>query len=345
MSRLTRPFSSFLLVVLLAAGLPAAPARADGCLTAVDVPGCLHGLPADQYNGLLGQMQANPWPAVRPVAISISELERYSFWKLDRESVTFYYSPGGMAIETINPGYSFVSPLNIRAGYMEVAPDRWVSMGHLTEVQASRHAGVEFDWPLAYPMAWLIRGTAASAAPGLKPTRQSPILSQYTRVNIFATVAVDGWEWYLVGPGMWIEQRNVGRIIPTAPPAGVGGRWVAVDLYEQVLTAYEGDRPVYATLISSGDNRWPTNEGLFQIWAKMSQDSMTGAMGRPDFYNIPVVPYVMYFDGGIALHGAFWHNVFGYKHSHGCVNMSVSDARWLFSWSAVGTPVLVWRSR
>ncbi len=66
MSRLTRPFSWFLLVVLLAIAFPTAPAHADGCLAAVDAPGCLHGLPADQYNALLGQMQATPWPAVRP---------------------------------------------------------------------------------------------------------------------------------------------------------------------------------------------------------------------------------------------------------------------------------------
>ena len=60
---------------------------------------------------------------------------------------------------------------------------------------------------------------------------------------------------------------------------------------------------------------------------------MSGAYNQPDFYYIQEVPWTMYFDGDIALHGAYWHDGFGYRKSHGCVNMTVTDAHWLFNWS------------
>jgi hypothetical protein len=124
--------------------------------------------------------------------------------------------------------------------------------------------------------------------------------------------------------------------LPVSRPEGVKGRWVAVDLYEQLLVAYEDDRMVFATLVSTGLPRpsFSTNKGLFRIWARLRQDTMTGYMGLPDYYYLPNVPYVEYFDGGISLHGTYWHDGFGYRHSHGCVNMSVTDAHWMYDFTA-----------
>ena len=84
---------------------------------------------------------------------------------------------------------------------------------------------------------------------------------------------------------------------------------------------------------SSGLNRWPTNEGLFQVWDRWEKTKMSGAEGKVDYYFIEDVPHTMYFDNDIALHGAFWHDRFGYKHSHGCVNMRPEEAKWLFRWA------------
>src|SRR5262249_43948102 len=151
-------------------------------------------------------------------------------------------------------------------------------------------------------------------------------------VNIYATVNVDGWDWYLVGPGQWLEQRKLARMIPVAKPEGSDQLWVNVNLYEQVLTAYDGDTPVFATLISSGLPQWQTNPGLFQVKTRVQSTPMSGAMGEPDFYSLPAVPYVMFFDGDISLHGTYWHDGFGFKHSHGCVNMTIADAHWLYDW-------------
>ncbi len=99
------------------------------------------------------------------------------------------------------------------------------------------------------------------------------------------------------------------------------------------VVAYEDDRMVFTTLISSGLPKWSTNEGLFRIWTRAHADTMSGAMGRPDFYYLQAVPYVMYFDDSISLHGTYWHDGFGYRHSHGWVNMSITDAHWIFDWT------------
>ncbi|NJO84799.1 MAG: L,D-transpeptidase [Blastochloris sp.] len=134
----------------------------------------------------------------------------------------------------------------------------------------------------------------------------------------------------MIGPNHWVEQRFVSKVQPVERPEGVSGRWVAIDLYEQTLVAYEDDTPVYATVISTGLPATETREGLFQVWAALPSDPMSGATGAPNAYALQRVPWVMYFDEGISLHGTYWHDLFGYRQSRGCVNLTVSDARWVF---------------
>jgi lipoprotein-anchoring transpeptidase ErfK/SrfK len=59
---------------------------------------------------------------------------------------------------------------------------------------------------------------------------------------------------------------------------------------------------------------------------------MSGGTPGDDFYFLEEVPLTMFFDDGRALHGAYWHDGFGYRHSHGCVNLSITDAHWLYQW-------------
>ena len=121
------------------------------------------------------------------------------------------------------------------------------------------------------------------------------------------------------------------EVNPRPAEVGEDEYWVEVDLYEQNFVAYEGDRMVYAGLVSSGLNRWPTYEGLFQVWERHMMTNMVGAEGKVDYYVVEDVPHTMYFNVDIALHGAYWHDRFGYKHSHGCVNMPLRDAEWVTS--------------
>ena len=138
--------------------------------------------------------------------------------------------------------------------------------------------------------------------------------------------------------GRWIPTRalRIARARRRPPLVPRTGRWIHVDLAEQVLVAYEGDTPVFATLVSTGKPGFETPNGLFRIQAKHVSTTMDGTQGD-DAYRIEDVPWTMYFQGSYALHGAFWHKRFGRVRSHGCVNLAPADARHLFAWS---TPVL-----
>ncbi len=106
-------------------------------------------------------------------------------------------------------------------------------------------------------------------------------------------------------------------------------RWVRIDLGNQQVVAYEGRNPVNAFVISSGMRGTPTVTGEFRVRMKVSTQTMSG-----DGYNLPNVRWVMYFYQDYALHGSYWHNNFGNPMSHGCVNMTNADAKWIFDWSS-----------
>jgi LysM repeat protein len=120
-----------------------------------------------------------------------------------------------------------------------------------------------------------------------------------------------------------------------AAPVG-GAKWVEVNLSEQTLTAWQGDVAVMHTSISSGRSNTPTVTGRFTIGNKYKAQRMTGPG-----YDLPNVPWVMYFHGAYAIHGAYWHNNFGVPMSHGCVNMRSHESQMLYEWAPPGTEVYV----
>ncbi|MGB3401948.1 MAG: L,D-transpeptidase [Microcoleaceae cyanobacterium] len=113
-------------------------------------------------------------------------------------------------------------------------------------------------------------------------------------------------------------------------------RWIEIDLSRQRLIAWEGNQVVYAVVVSTGKASTPTRLGTFAVQTKYEVARMSGPG-----YDVPDVPYTMYYDGGMAIHGAYWHNRFGTPVSHGCTNVAVNHAEWLFKWASVGTPVVV----
>jgi len=124
---------------------------------------------------------------------------------------------------------------------------------------------------------------------------------------------------------------------PAAPSETRGGvRWIDVDLTNQMVYAYEGDTVVNSFVVSTGTWLTPTVTGKYKIWIKLKKTSMSG----PGYY-LADVPYVMYFYKGYGLHGTYWHNNFGTPMSHGCVNLRISDAEWLYYWASEGTVVNV----
>ena len=111
---------------------------------------------------------------------------------------------------------------------------------------------------------------------------------------------------------------------------------------QSVLTAWDADMPILTTLIRSGREGWRTPTGTFRTFRKVERDDMTLLdPSDPDYYYTPNVPWVMYFlEGGFALHGAVWDDMWGTPTSHGCINIPVDIAAFLYEWADLGT--LVW---
>jgi len=131
-----------------------------------------------------------------------------------------------------------------------------------------------------------------------------------------------------------------GEIVSAPAPVAPAKR-IVVSLGRQYLWAYEGDVAVWETYVSTGKAGFETPLGLFYVGTKLETDRMAGTLGG-ETYDIPDVPDVMYFtDVGHALHGAYWHNNFGVPMSHGCINLPLDFADWLFAWAPVGTPIEV----
>jgi lipoprotein-anchoring transpeptidase ErfK/SrfK len=111
-------------------------------------------------------------------------------------------------------------------------------------------------------------------------------------------------------------------------------RWIRVDLSEQIVVAYEGDEPVRGFVVSTGLPDTPTVTGAFRIRTKVRSQTMTGGdPAKGTYYNLANVQWVQYFYAEYGFHGTYWHKNFGYPMSHGCVNMTNTDAKWLFDWA------------
>ena len=137
------------------------------------------------------------------------------------------------------------------------------------------------------------------------------------------------------------SQDNIVRLEPVIPDvpeaAHVGtGREVVVDLSTQMTYAYENGVLMYSALVSTGLPATPTVQGDFAVYLEYESQTMSG----PGYY-LPGVESVAYFYQGYALHGTYWHNNFGHPMSHGCVNMTNTDAKWFYDFVSIGTPVHV----
>ncbi len=132
-----------------------------------------------------------------------------------------------------------------------------------------------------------------------------------------------------------------------------GEKHIYINLSTQTLSAYEGGAVFMQTLISSG-LRGKTPRGNFTIWSKFRSTRMTGGSGA-DYYDLPNVPYVMYFSNnevpgslGFSLHGTYWHTNFGHEMSQGAIDMQTYDIQKLYEWAdsstngKKGTPITIY---
>jgi hypothetical protein len=169
-------------------------------------------------------------------------------------------------------------------------------------------------------------------------TQAEGIAERFEAVGLTGeTATIGGTDYWETDEGWWMKAADGTRTEPGPPPEKLGDhdKWIDVNLHRQTLVAFEGMTPVYATLVSSGRNEHETVTGSFRIREKHIASTMDGdadiAADGP--YSIEDVPYIQYFNGGYALHGAFWHGEFGHVKSHGCVNLAPWDAKTIFGWT------------
>nr|MBA2278010.1 L,D-transpeptidase [Chloroflexia bacterium] len=140
---------------------------------------------------------------------------------------------------------------------------------------------------------------------------------------------------------LFIQPVAVPEAAAAPPPVDGAAKSVVISLNQQALWVYEGGEIIRSTYVSTGTEKFKTPPGLFSINTKVEMQDMEGVIGG-ESYDVEKVPDVMYFTNrGHAIHGAYWHDNFGNPMSHGCVNLPLEFAEWLYAWAPVGTPVLI----
>lgn len=231
-------------------------------------------------------------------------------------------------------------------------------------------------WPIGFVNR---RNAPVYKEPKLKKTFQIPDVTakRYTPFKILEKSGKNRRGFVRFDEGAWLRNRDVRVTREASLPKGIapGERWIDVDTTQQVMTAYEGEMPVYTTLISSGRFGSQTVKGEYRIWAKVAAIAMdntdekeeleaieavksdtdttdtdttdTDSTSETDteerhLYSLHDVPWTQFFHESYAIHGVYWHDAFGNRKSHGCVNLSPKDARWFYNWTHPKVPPGFW---
>ncbi len=293
-------------------------------------------------------LPARPLPAQKPDP-GLTRLP-YSYFRLSDETVPIFSGipadPKSGYSSVFPPGFSYISYVDrVDTGhgiYYLLTSGGWIPGMGARVGEISAFQGLVFRSTPRNSFGWTFEDIPIKSGPGYNTPETRKRLLPFTVIQIYATQNVDGADWNLIAPDEWVEARKVAQVvINTRPPEGSNGnRWIEVNLAEQTLAVYDGAQLVFATVIASGLEPFWTRPGLFQIYQRKEAELMRNS-DPSDFYFLENVPWTMYFDGPRALHGAYWRTRFGYPQSHGCVNLSVGDAHWLFDWAHEGDWVYV----
>jgi hypothetical protein len=210
--------------------------------------------------------------------------------------------------------------------------------GTFTLKNFSEWQGVPIDANTHLPFGWVTsRNATVYDAPNGK--KIEPI-ERRTRLDILEEQSVGTKRWLRIGDERWMKAEQINEVRKAERPASTNGnpQWFDIDLGEQVVVAYRDDKPVYATLTSSGREPNHTPRGDYPIWGKVTAITMKSQEYDDIPYYVNKVPWVLFFQAHNALHGAYWHDLFGVVKSHGCTNLSPKDARYLFEWLQPALP-------
>lgn len=239
--------------------------------------------------------------------------------------------------------YHFVGVVEaVRGPVLELADGKVVPLDDVYIYPVSRFHGVELTgatalrvgevqgWVRAYGGANLREAATSSSA-------RIALIPNQTAVRVRST---SDPRWLEVADALgtgrvgYLARTVVSRALPGPVPEGVaaGALWVDVDVDEQVLMLMQGDAPVFATLVSTGVDERDTPPGVYTLLDKTIYGDMESRLGAPEAeaYHVESVPWIVHFRPRYAFHATFWHWGFGHRASHGCVNLSPSDARRVF---------------
>jgi hypothetical protein len=262
-------------------------------------------------------------------------------------------SASELVVETMRPkvGYSFLATFLYQGRRYGLATDLSVlPTDRLRPIRGSEFRGVEIGRDIGLPFAFVRR-------PGVNFKRWDPKrnkLEDAGEAPYRAAIPLTGKRQFFRGrlheetkDGLWLSDQAASRIDPAKrmPAWGKAGeRWLDVNVTKQTLVAYDGEKPVFATLVSTGEaglddheNTTATKRGIFRIHTKHVSATMSSDEVGEEF-ELRDVPYVQYFEEGYALHGAYWHDRFGTPKSHGCINLSPEDARRIFYFTEPALP-------
>ena len=191
----------------------------------------------------------------------------------------------------------------------------------------------------------------------LQDTKNLPPRFYYKQILWIDRVEADdnGQVWYRINerygnPGdlLWAPAEafrpiSASEMTPISPE--VENKQIVIDVtsLHQTLSCLEDGREVYFCRIASGKIPNPTplssyDSRGFHIWRKLHSIQMAGGTNLAGWM-IPGIGWATFFLGsGIAIHSTFWHNNFGEPSSHGCINASPDDAKWIFRWATPVTP-------
>ncbi len=214
----------------------------------------------------------------------------------------------------------------------------WMEAEEVQLLTPSDFRGVLLTRLVEFRFGWVLRDMQSTNAVG------TPI-REYSRYEVIHEVpsGISNPGYVAIGPDEWLPEDAVALTSSQVPQdAGANTcRFLYVDLAEQTLRVFNECKLVFATLVSTGKQEGWTFPGRFAILARFRHMLLTPPEGSTSVYYQEGVPDFMTFSGDLGFHGAYWHDNFGEPVSHGCVNLSPGDARWLYEWAWDGERVII----
>lgn len=217
----------------------------------------------------------------------------------------------------------------------------WVAASDLTKFRPSTFAGLDLvaTPPPSWPFAWVYAANRKKVVARTDAAKKAPKGATFEHRAIVPVLEErDGF--VRVGDGQWIDRASlrVARTRPRPAIADAHAKWIDLDRDEQVMIAYDGDTPIFATLFSSGRRKNDTPPAIYRLRSKSALTKMSAEEQESSFYEVSEVPWATRFRSGLYFHAAYWHDRFGQVNSHGCVNLSATDAKWVYDWTEPTLP-------